>query len=149
MANQDTVTRIADRLADDPVISSICGDRVLDADYRLAGWNTSPVAVTDQDGLMLTTLAVDDGGAQAPLMSRFRDPEVQTIHVWCFGNRNMAARHEISDVLARVRELLHNWQDPETRSLLRFSMRLGSVTADDGVYDRATFSIGNIPVSPS
>ena len=146
MVSQPFVTAVAARLASDPEIAAICGDRVLDVDYRLSGWNSAPVEVTDQDGIMLTTLVVDDNGADRPLFGAGpQGAESGSIYVWAFGNRSLTARNEISVLMRRAKAMLDGWHDPATKAQVRFSIRIGSVTADDGVYDRTEFAVVGIP----
>lgn len=126
-------------------VTGITADRVLDFDYRASGWNTAPVEVFDQDGLIMPTIVVDDNGATTPMFGRMVDGEHNSIYIWAFSVRSYGGHQEVHALMDAAKRVLQYWQDPVTRGITMFNGRTGMVTADDGVLDRMEFRVSGIP----
>lgn len=142
-------TLIADHLSEIAEITTLVGGednpRVFDLDYRVAGWNTAPVSVLDPRGLMLPTLVVDDMGSTRPVFSNMTMAEEDTIGVWVFVSRTRPGILTADTLMRLVKDTLNGWQEPTTRRTVHWTMRLGQVPAEDGVYDRQDFRLAGIP----
>lgn len=137
---------IADILKGHWFIHDTCGDRVLSEDYRVSGWNTAPVTVTDQDGLFMPTIVVDDQGEQEDFFFFGAPPNASrtAFFVWIFSSRGRDSGRNLESLTMAVRQTLHGASLPKVKGNVLFSGRIGRVIADDGQYDRLTFSIGSI-----
>lgn len=143
-------TLIADHIKTIPAITAIVGvgseAKVLDFDYRGAGWNTAPTEVLDQYGHFIRpTLVVDDAGSSKPFWSRVIVAREQTIRIWAFGNRTAAHADAIDELMTILDAEMHTFQEPVTGRFLTWQSRLGKVPADDGMYDYTDFRAAGIP----
>lgn len=128
-------------------IYAIVGDRVLDMDYRAAGWDTAPVAVMNADDIMMPTLVVDDQGGSHPFMGP-KDAEDSLVYVWSFSSRSTAGHQHCSDLFRLTKAILTSDITPVTKVSIRYVERTGVVIADDGVYDRVIYKVSGIPSPP-
>lgn len=142
-------TLVADYLTTIPAITAIVGTgtnaKVLDFDYRGAGWNTAPITILDAYGQFIRpTIVVDDAGANRPFWSRVSMAREQTIRVWVFGNRTADHADAIDTIGSILDRELHQFQEPVTGRFLTWQNRLGKVPADDGIYDYTDFRAAGI-----
>lgn len=142
MANR-LETRIAAHLAGDPDLVAIAGDRILDRDYREAGWDAAPVPVFDGDLIFLPTVMVTDGGATEPFGGPPNADQL-TVYVWVMSVVADVGYDDVAAMGRLVRTRMASWQDPVTRALPRYTGRTGRVSVNDGVYDRLAFRFGSI-----
>lgn len=139
-------TLVATRLKTVSAITALTGARVLDLDYRSAGWQTAPVPVLTELGVIQPTLVVDDQGSTTPVFSRMRMAEETTIAVWAFAPNTAQGADQVDTLIQAVRRSLDGWQEPATRVLLTRTLRLGQVPAEDGITDRIDFRAAGVPI---
>jgi hypothetical protein len=134
-----TLSEIVDILKADPVIAGEVETRVYDEDVRRGEYPE----IFDEFGYILPTLSVDDqgGSGRAPFApsGTFQD----LLFVWVFARDNASGKATIRLLAARVREILHGWQDPQTMAMLTYAGRLGDSAAaiSEGGMDQIRFNV--------
>lgn len=136
-------TRVKNRLLADTTIQNLADQRVFDTDYRVSGWNSAPVDVLDQDGLMQPSIVVTDGTVARPI-GVFDTARTAQIMVWTFANRSPHGADAVASMMDRVETLLHHWQDPTNRDFYVFTSRQGRQFVEDGVMDTMLFSVAHV-----
>jgi hypothetical protein len=131
----------------DSMITGYTGDRIYDHDVRR---RKHPEIMSTADFKILPTISVDDGPSAGRGFGGPGGSSQDILYVWVF-TRNYPEDHDIGlpvnrAITERVMELLHDWQDPATRSMLIYRGRLGNqdgVLTDSGM-DRVQFEVQSI-----
>lgn len=144
-------TNLTPILANDATVISNCANRVFAYDIRTAGPDANgPGAViptVTENGYQLCTICVDDQGGVPPPFGP-SGAEQDRIVVWIFDEWSVAGRARIDLLAARVKVLLHLYQEPSSKAIVRWTGRLGiqrDPIPDTGALDQVTFSASRIP----
>lgn len=139
------VAAIVTALKADATIRSLTsnGVRIVDYDIRRSGWEKNS-AFYDADGVILTSLMVDDTGSTRPAFGHTAE-QVGSVYVWAFGPRTTLGRERVATLMDRVEIVMHRWQAPDTGAFVVPVFRLGQ-QADDvgGIFDRVHLQVSTM-----
>lgn len=138
-------------LANDGYVASRTSNRVFAYDIRTAGPDAhadgDPVPVESDKGFQLCTICIDDQGSLASPLAP-SGAEDARISIWIFDEWSSAGRARINELAVRIKQLLHLYQDPNTKALLTWTGRLGiqpDPPPDTGALDQVTFIARYLP----
>ena len=144
-------TNLTPILANDATVIANCANRVLPFDIRTAGPDAygpgALIPVVSENGFQLCTICVDDQGGVPPPFAPL-GAEQDRIVVWIFDEWSATGRARIDLLAARVKVLLHLYQEPSSKAIVRWTGRLGiqpDPLPDTGALDQVTFSAVRLP----
>lgn len=144
-------TNLTPILANDSIVIGQCSNRVFGYDIRTAGPDShgpsDTIPTVSDKGFQLCTICVDDQGGVPPPFAPL-GAEQDRIVVWILDEWSAAGRARIDLLAARVKVLLHLYQEPSSKAMVRWTGRLGiqrDPIPDTGALDQVTFAASRIP----
>lgn len=144
-------TNLADYIDNDATVVSQCSNRIFGYDVRTAGPNDhgpgALIPIVSDRGFQLCTICVDDQGSIQPPFAP-SGAEQDRVVVWILDEWSAAGRSRIDLLAARIKVLLHRYQDPGTKAMVTWTGRLGiqpDPLPDTGAMDQVTFAASRIP----
>ncbi len=135
---------VKDYLATIPALVLIAEDRFLGREYREDGWDKAPVAVMDEDRVMLPTIMVTTAEAIHQLGSP-REAENRAVVVWALSNRSDQGHEDVSELLRIAKRALLGNESEHSPFGFVWSDGIGPYTASDGTLGYERFSRSHIP----